>query len=85
MILHKDISDEVLYRLLKGGKIMFGGNVRLKIFGCLNCSSGKRMLRKNRVFFESEQEVMTLGYRPCGCCMGAIYRQWKIGSNDHTA
>ena len=59
--------------LLKEGQITMAGNKKLKIYGTLSCKSGKRMLDKNRVFFDSEQEAMNLGYRPCGHCMRKKY------------
>src|SRR5258708_8895898 len=55
--------------LIRAGKIRFGGNKILKIYGTLSCSSGKRMKAENRVFFESEAEARLAGYRPCGHCM----------------
>lgn len=69
MIRHEMITDQELHALLRQRKILFGGNQRLKIYGTLQCSSGKRMKRKNRVFFKDQEEVLTLGYRPCGHCM----------------
>lgn len=58
-----------LLLLIKAGEVAFGGNRKLKIYGRLNCSSGKRMHAKNRVFFKNEQEAIAMGYRPCGHCM----------------
>lgn len=54
-----------------------GGNKRLKIYGSLDCKSGKRMKKATRVFFVSEQEAMERGYRPCGNCMNHQYQIWK--------
>jgi hypothetical protein len=62
-------TSEELKRLIHAGKIRFAGNKRLKIVGMLNCGSGKRMKKSNRVFFSSEQEAFSAGYRPCGNCM----------------
>ncbi len=39
-----------------------------KIFGCLNCASGRRMKPKNRVFFLTWQDAIDSGYRPCKKC-----------------
>jgi methylphosphotriester-DNA--protein-cysteine methyltransferase len=58
-----------LLLLVKADEIAYGGNRRLKIYGKLTCSSGKRMHAKNRVFFKNEQEAIAMGYRPCGNCM----------------
>jgi hypothetical protein len=58
-----------LKSLIDSGKIKFGGNKKLKIVGTLKCGSGKRMKITNRVFFESLEEAITLGYRRCGNCM----------------
>ncbi|HEU5292636.1 MAG TPA: Ada metal-binding domain-containing protein [Cyclobacteriaceae bacterium] len=62
--------------MIHSGKIKLGGNVKLKIYGRLNCSSGKRMKRDNRVFFSSEKEAITEGYRPCGHCLRGKYLKW---------
>jgi methylphosphotriester-DNA--protein-cysteine methyltransferase len=77
MIRHSDITDAELRKLIRSGKIQFGGNQRLKIFGKLSCSSGKNMKRKNRIFFESMQETASLSFRPCGHCMKKEYEAWK--------
>jgi methylphosphotriester-DNA--protein-cysteine methyltransferase len=70
-----------LKMLLDNNEIALAGNSKLKIYGTLNCSSGKRMKIENRVFFTSEEEALRLGYRPCGHCMLAAYRQWKTRNN----
>ncbi|PXY38701.1 metal-binding protein [Flavobacterium cheongpyeongense] len=79
MINHQKISDPELLRKIKNGEICFGGNRILKIYGTLKCSSGKRMKRKNRVFFSSENKAKDSGFRPCGHCMKAEYQKWKNG------
>ncbi len=63
-----------LRNLIATGKITLGGNLSLKIYGTLKCRSGRRLKRINRVFFESEKEAITMGYRPCGNCMREKYR-----------
>ncbi len=68
MILHSEISKESLRLMIRDGRIVFGGNLRLKIYGKLDCSSGKRMKRENRVFFSSEAEAIKAGYRRCKKC-----------------
>jgi methylphosphotriester-DNA--protein-cysteine methyltransferase len=75
MYYHHELGNNAFERskrlllLIKAGEVTFGGNRKLKIFGRLNCSSGKRMLAKNRVFFKNEREAVAMGYRPCGHCM----------------
>ena len=69
MIKHIDIIYLVLFKKIRNKEIILAGNERLKIFGMLNCSSGKRMKRENRIFFASEQEALKNNYRPCGHCM----------------
>lgn len=56
----------------------------MKIFGTLSCSSGKRMKMENRIFFESEEEAINAGYRPCGHCLREKYVQWKFFSPPTT-
>ncbi|OTG87449.1 metal-binding protein [Acinetobacter sp. ANC 4558] len=80
MIDHQILSDDELYVLLKHQKVILAGNSHLKIYGQLSCRSGKRMQRKNRVFFQNEQDALDHGYRPCGHCMKRQYRIWKNGS-----
>jgi len=79
MIKHSEISDKELIKRIKQNEICFGGNLKLKIYGRLNCSSGKRMKRENRVFFSSEKEALQKTFRPCGHCMSSEYKKWKDG------
>jgi methylphosphotriester-DNA--protein-cysteine methyltransferase len=76
MIAHTDIDTTMLRRKIKQYEINFGGNKQLKIYGTLQCKSGKRMKKENRVFFISEKEAITMGYRPCGHCMKSKYKKW---------
>ena len=69
MIKHQDYTDREIRRRIKEGNILFGGNARGKIYGKLNCWSGKKMKRVNRVFFESERDAIDNGYTACGHCM----------------
>ena len=39
-----------------------------KIFGRLDCRSGMRMKKENRVFFLTWQDAIDAGYRPCKKC-----------------
>jgi methylphosphotriester-DNA--protein-cysteine methyltransferase len=83
MILHTSLGDNAFKRsrllkiLLDKHEITYAGNLKLKIYGTLDCSSGKRMKVQNRVFFSSEAEAIDLGYRPCGHCMPGAYKKWK--------
>ncbi|MBG6129131.1 methylphosphotriester-DNA--protein-cysteine methyltransferase [Aquimarina sp. EL_43] len=79
MIQHKEIGNIDLRKKIKQKEICFGGNRKLKIYGTLKCRSGKRMKRENRVFFGSENEAKSHGYRPCGHCMKNEYKKWKNG------
>lgn len=77
MIDHSEITSSLLLKKIRSGEVLFGGNKKLKIYGKLTCQSGKRMNRKNQVFFSSEQEALHYGYRPCGHCMKPQYQEWK--------
>lgn len=57
--------------------ICLGGNRKLRIYGRLGCKSGKKLKRINRVFFGSEEDALSCGFRPCGHCMKAEYTKWK--------
>ena len=39
-----------------------------KIFGRLDCQSGKQLKHENRVFFGSWEDAIACGYRPCKVC-----------------
>lgn len=77
MITHDTISKTELWHKLRHREIILSGNRQLKIYGTLHCTSGKKMLRQNRVFFTSEQEATELGFRPCGHCLHTHYLHWK--------
>lgn len=76
MIWCTDTSKTELRKCIQSGKVKFAGNAALKIYGTLRCASGKRMKKQNRVFFSTEAEAKTLGFRPCGHCLTAKYKQW---------
>ncbi|WP_343622736.1 Ada metal-binding domain-containing protein [Flavobacterium lindanitolerans] len=82
MIAHEHITDTLLRRKIIRKEILLGGNKKLKIYGNLHCQSGKRMLRKNRVFFISEEEALRNGYRPCGHCLSEKYKIWKTNNSN---
>ncbi len=77
---HKNITDALLHAKIRNGEICFGGNEKLRIYGLLHCTSGKRMKRNNRVFFTSEQDALKHHYRPCGHCLKADYVKWKVAN-----
>lgn len=76
MMTHTDIDAVSLREKISNRSIQFAGHRKLKIYGTLDCASGKRMHRGNRVFFTSADEAIQLGFRPCGHCMKEAYRQW---------
>jgi methylphosphotriester-DNA--protein-cysteine methyltransferase len=49
----------------------------LKIYGKLDCKSGKRMKNENRVLFNNENKAQRNGFHPCGNCMKGPYLNWK--------
>ncbi|MDD7886183.1 Ada metal-binding domain-containing protein [Flavivirga sp. 57AJ16] len=77
MIYHKYTSAKHLYSKIKNKKVSYGGNINLKIYGKLNCKSGKRMKKENRIFFSSKEEALIFGFIPCGHCMKTEYNEWK--------
>lgn len=79
MIKHTDIDDAELYQRIKQKEIAYGGNFNLKIYGTLQCKSGKRMKTKNRVFFKTTEQAKEIGFRPCGHCLRTDYKIWKNG------
>lgn len=80
MIRHIEIPRDNLVREIKNGYIKFGGHFKLRIYGTLNCKSGKCMKRENRVFFKTEEEAIENGYRPCGHCMKKEYSAWILAN-----
>ncbi|QNL51041.1 metal-binding protein [Olivibacter sp. SDN3] len=77
MIYHLEISDRDLRSKIRRQTILMGGNRKLKIYGQLSCSSGKKIKKANRVFFTNEEEALKQDYRPCGHCKRVAYKQWK--------
>lgn len=78
MIKHDEISDQKLRLLIDSKYIQLGGSKKLKIYGRLDCKSGKRMKQENRVFFANEAEAIEYGFRPCGHCMNVEYKKWIL-------
>jgi len=85
MIYHNLPGTPILERsrqikaLIRHGSVGLAGNKRLKLYGRLDCGSGKKMKCENRVFFADEQEAVGAGYRPCGHCLKEKYHAWKNG------
>jgi methylphosphotriester-DNA--protein-cysteine methyltransferase len=79
MIKHTEIEDNELHTLIRQKNICLAGNDKLKIYGRLDCTSGKRMKKQNRVFFVSVMEAREYGFRPCGHCLTTDYKNWKNG------
>ncbi|HTE07701.1 MAG TPA: Ada metal-binding domain-containing protein [Flavitalea sp.] len=63
--------------LIKTARVQLAGNSKLRIYGILNCTSGKRMKVENRVFFKTEAEAILAGFRPCAHCVPEKYRAWN--------
>ncbi len=83
MIRHIELGTTAVARsrqfsaLYRKRLITLGGNRKLKIYGTLRCSSGRKMQAVNRVFFRDEAAALAAGYRPCGHCLRAAYQTWK--------
>ncbi len=64
------------YIILKDGKLVesatpgeYAGHKFYKIFGRLDCGTGKKLMAKeNRVFFHTLEDAVNQGYRPCKNC-----------------
>lgn len=68
----------------------FGGNGKLKIYGRLDCPSALSTIRrfpgsyeKSRVFLADEKTALAAGYRPCGNCLRAKYREYKADPQSY--
>ncbi|WP_342331375.1 Ada metal-binding domain-containing protein [Pedobacter sp. FW305-3-2-15-E-R2A2] len=72
-----DERKRKLFSLIRTGKIKLAGYKKNKIYGLLNCTSGKGMKIENRVFFKDEEEALQAGYRPCAHCLREAYKIWK--------
>ncbi len=64
-----------LYKVWKKGKIVltpfpgrYAGIKTVKIFGRLDCKSGMRAKKENRIFFYFWEDAIKAGYRPCKKC-----------------
>lgn len=68
----------------------FGGNGKDKIYGKLDCGTALRSIREypsvyeqHRVFFADEKTALAAGYRPCGNCLKAKYREYMADSQAY--
>ncbi len=66
-----------------------GGHRRTKVYGRLDCPTALRWIAKghyvqHRVFFADEEVARAAGYRPCGHCLRAAYRQWSTDQQQGT-
>lgn len=64
-----------IYKILKDGETIeseipgtLAGYGPGRIFGRLDCKSGMRMKKENRVFFYTLEDAVSEGYRPCNNC-----------------
>lgn len=79
---HYFLTDSDNKQYLSEEKGTLGGHWKLKIYGELNCKSANRYIDKgqyvrNRVFFKSESDAVSAGYRPCEVCKREEYELWK--------
>lgn len=79
---HYFLTDSDNMQYLSDEKGTLGGHWKLKIYGELNCKSDNHYIDKgqyvrNRVFFKSESDAISAGYRPCAVCMREKYDLWK--------
>ena len=62
-----------------------GGHRRSKIYGRLDCPSALRAIARggpyasHRVFFASEADAVSAGYRPCTICLPTAYARRRGG------
>ncbi len=59
MVTHTTLlaTNTNMFRALRTGQWAFAGNRKLKIYGLLSCTSGKRMHIKNRVFLSLHRKL----------------------------
>ncbi len=72
--MNKNKKRKLYEVLIKGVTILtttpgkYAGNRHRKIFGRLDCKSGMRMKKENRVFFHTWDDAIEQGFRPCKNC-----------------
>ena len=71
----ENLMKKKKYKVLKNGKVIesnipgrYAGWRPGKIFGRLDCKSGMRMKKENRVFFLTWEDAIDEGYRSCKNC-----------------
>ena len=79
---HYFLTDSDNKQYLSDKKGTLGGHCKLKIYGELSCKSANHYIDKgqyvrNRVFFKSESDAISAGYRPCAVCMREKYDLWN--------
>jgi AraC family transcriptional regulator, regulatory protein of adaptative response / DNA-3-methyladenine glycosylase II len=62
-----------------------GGHGRSKVYGRLDCGGALSWIARgkyaeHRVFFADEATAIAAGFRPCGGCLRARYREWQAGA-----
>ncbi|PIR69481.1 MAG: metal-binding protein [Candidatus Niyogibacteria bacterium CG10_big_fil_rev_8_21_14_0_10_46_36] len=69
------VKKKKRYKILKNGKFIesttpgkYAGWAPRKIFGRMDCESGMRMLKKNRVFLHTYEETIAQDYHSCKKC-----------------
>ena len=66
-IMHADGS--ITESIMKGRYAGWNGKRKdRRIFGRLDCASGMRMKKENRVFFHTWEAAIAAGFRPCKHC-----------------
>ncbi len=70
----------------------FGGNSKLKIYGRMECGTANATIRRypgvyeqHRVFFADEKTALAAGYRPCGNCLRAKYKEYMADPEAYRA
>lgn len=68
----------------------YGGNGKLKVYGRLDCGTSLASMRrfpgeyqKHRVFFADEKTALAAGFRPCGNCLRAKYKEYMVDSEGY--
>ena len=61
----------------------YSGNNKLKVYGRLDCGTAIASMRrfpgeyqKHRVFFADEKTALAAGFRSCGNCLRAKYKEY---------
>lgn len=67
------LNGETVNDYFRPGK--YAGSRKEKVFGRLDCSSGKKLMKaENRIFFAGWEDAIEAGYRPCKICKPDIIR-----------